>query len=55
MADSWEVGILKLSEEEEECGLEKMCWGGTVSVGMIFATARGRIVVRKGICILYGC
>jgi len=55
MADSWVLGILMLSEVEEEGGLEKMCWGGPVSVGMIVATARGRIVVRKGICILYGC
>jgi hypothetical protein len=52
MADSWEVGILK----EEESGLEKMCCGGPVSVvGRIVAAARGRMVVRKGICILYGC
>ena len=56
MADSWEVGILRLSEDEEEGGLEKMCCGGPVSVvGRIVAAARGRIVVRKGICILYGC
>ena len=56
MADSWDVGILKLDSEEEEGGLEKMCCGGPVSVvGRIVAAARCRIVVRKGICILCGC
>jgi hypothetical protein len=50
------VGILKLSEGEQEGGLEKMCCGGPGSVvGMIVAAARGKMVVRKGKCILYGC
>jgi hypothetical protein len=60
IADSYEVGILKLEEEEEEeeqdGGLEKMCCGGPVlGVGMIVAATRGKMVVKKGKCILYGC
>jgi len=43
MADSREVGILRLSRDEEE-GFEKICWGG---LGELLARRGKRTVDRR--------